>query len=203
MIAQFFPHTFFVLIGIMMMFLATKGRASTIVLYVAVVVQGVVVVAAYALSTYVSGLSVVVVYINYLMPSILMLNFVLYAVVLNDIVDRLKGKLKVLTAASLVSYGLFMCTVFFERQIYRWYERTFTFRGFGWFFTILVWIIAALWILGGLVAFGGMLVYALKTAQGRTKKIWAVIAFLCPIVGSVIYLFVQLIRGLLGTRRRA
>ena len=190
--AQLFPYTFFALIATMAIFLSKKGRASTITLYAAAIVQGVVVITAYAFSTYVSGLSVVVAYINYLTPAILMLNFVLYAVVFNDIVDGLKGKLKLLTATSFVSYGLFTCTVFFERQIYSWYERTFTFRGFGWFFTILVLAIAVLWILGGLVAYWGMFIYALKTTQERIEKTWAIFALLCPIVGSVIYLFVKL-----------
>jgi len=193
---------FIALIATMAMFLAKKGKASTTMLYVAVIVQGVIVVAAYAFSTYVSGLSVVAVYINYLTPAILMLNFVLYAVVFNDIVGGLKGKLKVLTAASLVSYSLITWAVFFDRQLFNWIEHTFTFWDSKFVYDLLFGLPMVLWVLGGLVAYWGMLIYVLKTAQERTKKNWAVIAFLCPIVGSVIYLFARLDQVLLRVKRR-
>ena len=186
--AQLYPYTFFALVATMVIFLATKGRASTIMLYIAVVVQGVVVTAAYAFTLSVSGFSVIGAVLIYLIPSVIMLYFVLCAVLFNDIIGGLKGKLKFLMATSLVSYGLITCAMFFERQITNWFERTFTFRGFGWAFGILYWLIAALWILGTLVAHGGMFIYALKTPQKRAKKILAIIAFLFPIIGSVIYL---------------
>ena len=202
MMVQFFPHTFFVLIGIMMVFLATEGRASTVMLYVAVVVQGVIVAAAHAFTYSLSGLSVFLAYLYYLIPSMLMLNFILYAVFFDDIIGGLKSKLKLLTAASLISYAIITCTVFFERQVNNWIEGAVTFWVFEWTIILLYGLLVILLFLGTLVAHWGMFIYALKTTQGRTKKIWTVVAFLCPILGSVIYLFVQLVQVLLRPKRR-
>ena len=201
MMAQFFPYMFIALIAIMMVFLATKGRASTVMLYVAVVVQGAVVVAANAVAA-TAGFGVMFVIFSYIIPAILMLNFALCAVVFNDIAGGLKGKLKLLTGTSLASYGIITCAVYFERQLFNWIERIFTFWESKFVYDLLFGLPMVLWVLGGLVAHWGMFIYALKTARERTRKIWIVVAFLCPIVGSVIYLFVQLVRGLLGTRRR-
>ena len=200
--AQLFPYTYIALMAAIAIFLATEGRVSTIMLYVAVIVQGTVVVTSYAFIIATPDFSAVVAIFYYLIPSVPMFYFVLCAVVFNDIVGGLKGKLKLLMTTSLISYGLITCMAYLNRQIYNWIKRNFTFWDYDWTYAILFWSLAALWILSTLIAHGGMLIYALKTTPKRTKKIWAVIAFLFPIVGSAIYLFVRFVQVLLRAIRR-
>jgi len=197
---QLFPYTLFALIATMMIFLAVKGRASTVVLNVAVIVQAVVTAMTYAIAVDTSrsgsmivGFAIMLVIFFYIIPSMVMLNFVLYAIVFDSIVDGLKGKLKLLTVASLVSYGMVTCVAFFDRQITNWLEQISTFLVAQWIHAILFYVIAALLILCTFIAHWWMLIYAIKTTKEPAKKVWSIIAFCFPIVGSAIYLFVQLI----------
>lgn len=193
-LVQLFPLTLFALIATMIVFLVVKGRASTVVLNVAVVVMGAVVAATYAITLAALGLSVFIAQLYYLVPSVLMLNFALYAAAFNNIIDGLKGKLKLFTATSLASYCAITLTVFFERPIAIWIERAFAF--IGWIYTALFLLIAALWIVGAFVAHWWMFICVLRTTREPSKKIWGIIAFCLPIVGSVAYLLMLPIKAL-------
>ena len=202
-----FPVTLFALIATMVVFLA-KDRASTSTLNVAVILQCIIVAATYAVAIDTSrsggmlvGVAIMYVIFTFIIPSMVMMNFILYATIFNSIVDGLKGRLKLLTAASLASYGIMTLAILYERQIFNWTERISTFGVFGWIAALLFFTIIILWILGAFVAHWWMFIYALKTTPEPVKKVWNIIAFCLPIVGSVIYLFVHLIKAFVKIKR--
>ena len=195
--AQVFPHTLFALVVVMVIFLVGKGWVSTIALYSSLIAISAGMVSIYAYVLTVGGLGAPLVFFVYAVPITYMLNFALYATVFNSITESLKGKLKLCTAVFLILFSLSLYAAFIEREIFAWIERRFAFANAELIFAFIFWVPAVLWILGTLITHWVMFIYSIKTAEGqRAKMIWAIVAFVFPILGSLLYIFIRLIKVL-------
>ena len=174
------------LIAIMVVFLKDKTNKSIIVIKVAAFVQSLNVAltimlvhsAANDLTSVLSGAGVLFAIFFYLIPSVLMLNFILCAIVYICVSANFSGKLKIWISVSLISYGVFLFSlisgvpfIFLERL----YE-------------MILWISFLLWIPSALIVFWTMFIHALKIDQMHTERSWIIIAFLLPIFGSLLYI---------------
>ncbi|MCL2287522.1 MAG: hypothetical protein FWC32_14315 [Firmicutes bacterium] len=198
LMAQFFPLMPIALIVIMVVFLVRKGRTSTIPLYIATLLLGIGAISAYAFvidasrsGSILSGVGVIFGIIAYLIPSILMLNFALYTAVFRNITNSLEDKLKIWTAISLISFGVYLCVLLLDNRIYNWMGHSFGFGVFELIYGIIFYVAASLWIIGMVVIMWIMFIYTLKITRQRTEKIWSIIAFFLPITGSTLYLIVH------------
>ena len=136
-----------------------------------------------------TGFAVIFVVVFYLIPSILMLNLTLYAAVFHDVTDNLKGKLKIWTAFSLISFSVFLYYYLFNNVTYGLANDISALL--GWLFIILMYIAFAFWFLGALFMPFVMFICALKTTETRIKRKWLITAFFCPIAGSLLYLLMN------------